>query len=85
MIFANGDCYITYQQGDLIDKNVRRDIEKDFMAKAHQYLDELMTTEHTLTFKYSPIKVMESHNTIEPFDLAVDEVRRFLTRMEFSI
>lgn len=85
MIFANGDCYITYQQEGLIDEDVRKNIENEFLEKEHQYLNELITTEQTLTFRYSPIKVMESHNTIEPCDLVMDEVQRFLSGMEFSI
>ena len=85
MIFANGDCYITYQQPDPIDSTKRVELEKAFEEGKHVYLNSMITTEHTLTFYYSPIKVMEEQNTIEPDDIIIGEVREFLRGMEFSI
>ncbi|WP_411843474.1 hypothetical protein [Salinicoccus sp. HZC-1] len=84
MIFANGDCYITYQQEELINDADRTRIEAGFEKEDHVYLSDLQATEHTLTFLYSPIKVMEEHNTIEPCHLVIDEVRAFLVRMEVA-
>ncbi|HIW12685.1 MAG TPA: hypothetical protein H9891_05935 [Candidatus Salinicoccus stercoripullorum] len=84
MIFANGDCYITYQQEGLISDSERARIEEGFLKGTHEYLKGLQTTEHTLTFLYSPVKVMEAHNTIEPGDLVIEEVRTFLSRMEVA-
>lgn len=85
MIFANGDCYITYQQEELISGSERTRIEDGFEKQEHAYLNGLQATEHTLTFLYSPIKVMEEHNTIEPCHLVEDEVRAFLSRMEVAV
>ncbi len=85
MIFANGDCYITYQQEKLISDSERTRIEDGFEKETHAYLKELQVTEHTLTFLYSPVKVMEAHNTIEPCHLVIDEVRAFLARMEVAV
>ncbi|KKK34509.1 hypothetical protein WN59_07205 [Salinicoccus sediminis] len=84
MIFANGDCYITYQQEGSISDSERARIADGFLKGTHEYLKELQTTKHTLTFLYSPVKVMEAHNTIEPCDLVIEEVRAFLGRMEVA-
>lgn len=85
MIFANGDCYVTYQQPEPIDSTKRVELEQAFEEGDHVYLRDMVTTEHTLTFYYSPIRVMEEKNTIEPGDIVIEEVGEFLTGMEFSI
>lgn len=84
MIFANGDCYITYQQEELISDSKRTRIEDEFEKVSHAYLTKLQTTEHTMTFLYLPVKVMEEHNTIEPCDLVIEEVRAFLGKVEVA-
>lgn len=85
MIFANGDCHVTYQQQEPLSPARREDLEKSFQDGSHTYLMDMITTGNTLTFHYSPIKVMEERNTIEPSDVVMEEVREFLIGMEFSI
>ncbi|MCG1010203.1 hypothetical protein J4760_09230 [Salinicoccus sp. ID82-1] len=85
MIFANGDCHITYQQQEPLSPARREDLEQSFKDSSHVYLLDMVATGNTLTFYYSPIRVMEEHNTIEPGDVVIEEVREFLTGMEFSV
>ncbi|WP_462419911.1 hypothetical protein [Salinicoccus sp. Marseille-QA3877] len=83
MFFANGDHAVTYQQNEVIDPAVLERLEKAFDAESHEYLTEILITGNTLTFMYEPIKVMESHDTIEPCGLVVEEAQRFLVEKGF--
>lgn len=83
MFFANGDYAVTYQQNEVIDPVVLKRLINAFDTTKHKYLTEIITTEHTLTFMYEPIRVMESHDTIEPCGLVVEEAQRFLVEKGF--
>ncbi|HIV81356.1 MAG TPA: hypothetical protein H9994_01475 [Candidatus Salinicoccus merdavium] len=83
MFFANGDYAVTYQQNEVIDPVVLKRLTNAFNTETHQYLTEIITTENTLTFMYAPIRVMESHDTIEPCGLVVGEAERFLAEKGF--
>ncbi len=83
MFFANGDYAVTYQQNEVIDPVVLKRLTNAFNTDTHQYLTEIITTENTLTFMYEPVRVMESHDTIEPCGLVVEEAERFLVEKGF--
>lgn len=83
MFFANGDYAVTYQQNEVIDPVVLKRLINAFDTTKHKYLTEIITTEHTLTFMYEPIRVMESHDTIEPCGVVVEEAQRFLVEKGF--
>lgn len=83
MFFANGDHAVTYQQNEVIDPVVLKRLINAFDTTKHKYLTEIITTEHTLTFMYEPIRVMESHDTIEPCGVVVEEAQRFLVEKGF--
>ncbi|SOC44435.1 hypothetical protein [Salinicoccus kekensis] len=83
MFFANGDRAVTYQQNEVIEAAVLERLNNAFNKTEHVYLNEMITTEHTLTFMYEPVTVMEAHNTIEPCDIVVEEARNFLIEKGF--
>ncbi|CAM4257604.1 hypothetical protein [Lacicoccus alkaliphilus] len=83
MFFANGDRAVTYQQSEVIDAAVLERLKNAFNKTAHVYLTDMITTEHTLTFIYEPVKIMEAHNTIEPYGIVVEEARNFLVEKGF--
>ncbi|MFD2830284.1 hypothetical protein [Corticicoccus populi] len=85
MIFANGDCSITYQQSETISNEQQESVKKSFYeSKNHKYLQDILMTENTVTFLYEPISVMEAHNTIEPSGIVINEVRGFLEEEGFA-
>lgn len=84
MIFANGDCAITYQQEETIPQSERTRIEEAFYQDVPQrFITDMMTTENSLTFLYEPVSIMEANNTLEPCGIAVEKVTDFLTEKEF--
>lgn len=83
MFFANGDRAVTYQQNEVIDAAVLERLQNAFSSTSHVYLTEMITTAHTLTFMYEPVKIMEAHNTIEPCRIVVEEARNFLVEKGF--
>lgn len=79
MIFANGDCAITYQQNEVISEDAQEKVKQAFFqSKDYAYLTNIMSTENTFTFSYEPITLMETHNTIEPCGIVINEVTEFL-------
>lgn len=79
MIFANGDCYITYISKVALDDDRQNQLKEIFKSYESKYLTEINTAKHDVTFSYLPIEIMLNHDTIEPSEIAVSEVRAFLS------
>lgn len=81
MIFANGDCYITYISEIELDDQKQAQLKKVFKEYDSEFLTEINTAKHDVTFSYLPIEIMVEHDTIEPSEIAIAEVRAFLSKV----
>lgn len=85
MIFANGDCYITYISNKDLSYEQQNNFKKAFKAYESKFLTEINTAKHDITFTYLPIDVMVEHDTIEPSIIAEKEVRAFLAEVGVDV
>lgn len=81
MIFANGDCYITYISEVALDDDKQNQLKDIFRGYESKFLTEINTAKHDITFTYLPIEIMVDHDTIEPSEIAIAEVRGFLSEV----
>lgn len=85
MLFANGDCFITYSTDIEIEETTQERIKQHFESYKSDFLTEINMTNNDVTFTYLPIEVMVSHGTIEPSVIVMEEVQQFLEEVGVSI
>lgn len=85
MLFANGDCFITYSTDVSIEEAKQENIKEKFEGYKSEFITDINISKNDVTFTYLPIEIMLSHDTIEPSEIVMDEVRTFLTEVGVSV
>ena len=85
MLYANGDCFITYSTDTKIEAATQEKFKNQFESYESEFLTDINISSNDVTFTYLPVDVMVSHGTIEPSIIVMEEVQQFLNEVGVSI
>lgn len=81
MIFANGDCFVTYVTEHKMTHEAMNQLNSAFEDYDKTHLQSVTVTQHSASFRYRPLQVMNRLNTIEPEHAVVEEALEFLRKV----